>query len=195
MATENPWYAEDDTVLLLDPKEEEELLKKEDSIKKDLKKKKKNLTIEFGPSKGGFKPKLPQKATEGSACYDVFADIRKDGKPWTIPPHATREIFTGLCFQYVPPGYHGKLFIRSGICKDKHLCLANSTGIIDGDYTGPITALIKNDSNSLAKIEGNERFAQILFEKEIPVELKFVQNKRQKTGNHTGFGSTGSGAL
>ena len=74
--------------------------------------------------------KLPQKASEGAACYDIVLpdDVY-------IAPHATKLVGTGLAFN-IPQGYRVDVFLRSSIAAKTMVRLANSVGKIDCDYTG-----------------------------------------------------------
>ena len=63
-----------------------------------------NLAETFGVDTGSIKilqkfpgAKLPSKATEGSATYDLFPQVQG-----TIPPHSCQLVSTGLAIKIHP---------------------------------------------------------------------------------------------
>jgi dUTP pyrophosphatase len=130
--------------------------------------------------------KMPEKATQYSACYDFYSPERV-----RIAPKEQHMFWTDV---KVVLRLDEKLEIspRSSIGTKKHLMLANTIGTIDADYygnednDGNIGICMYNYGGDFATIEKDERFAQgsivlIAFD---PVE----NNKKERTG---GFGSTG----
>lgn len=89
--------------------------------------------------------KLPQRATKGSAGYDIFApyDI-------IIPPQGTVKIPTGIRVQLDPDKFLA-IYPRSGLGFKYKMQLFNTVGIIDSDYyysdnEGHIWCKFYNDS-------------------------------------------------
>lgn len=68
---------------------------------------------------------IPQRATSGSAGYDLSADIDRQ---ILVRPHTTVKISTGLAFE-IPKGYFGAVYARSGIATKQGLRLANGVGM------------------------------------------------------------------
>lgn len=130
----------------------------------------------------------PQKASEGAACYDVYAT-----EAHTIYPGARELVGTGVYVE-VPSGYVLKLYPRSGLSL-RGLTLANCTGIIDSDYRGEIKAIILNTSNDIRHIDMGDRIAQFMVERVEDYTFTLVQNLEDlsltKRGDG-GFGSTGT---
>ena len=98
--------------------------------------------------------KEPYRATEGSACFDLYSFLQED-KPVKVylnnfekvdkkdrivqngrvqvNPHERVLIPTGLIFD-IPRGYSVRLYPRSSLALKQGLTLANNVGIIDWDY-------------------------------------------------------------
>lgn len=74
--------------------------------------------------------KLPTRATRGSAGYDFFSPIPFALKDWEDIklPTGIRVIING--------GWYLACYPRSGMGFKNYLRLANSTGIIDSDFSG-----------------------------------------------------------
>lgn len=135
-------------------------------------------------------PKKPTQATPGSACYDLYADEKRNGTPWKIPPNSRIFVHTGLGLT-MPRGIVGRVSIRSG-----HgalgMFLSNAIGVIDQDFTGELKFCVHNITNTWKVIESGERFAQIFFQETIPVHLtKKVKCEGDTKCVRGGFGSTG----
>lgn len=81
---------------------------------------------------------MPTMATDGSACYDLYAS-----EDVLLSPREIKPIPTGVKMQ-IPKGYVGLLFPRSGISKNTYLRLANNVGVIDSDYRGEVMPLMEN---------------------------------------------------
>ena len=89
--------------------------------------------------------KLPQRATKGSAGYDIFAPYDIE-----IPPKGTVKIPTGIRV-YLDNDKFLAVYPRSGLGFKYKMQLFNSVGIIDGDYVfsdneGHIWCKFYNDS-------------------------------------------------
>ena len=139
-------------------------------------------------SHNGIDIALPQKATAGSAGFDLRAAIEQ---PVLIEPGGLASIPTGIAVGFPGPEYAGLVFARSGLATRHGITLSNGVGVIDSDYTGEITVGICNISNTPYSVEPNERIAQLLVmpiaNAEI-VETAEIENTDRSSG---GFGSTG----
>lgn len=108
--------------------------------------------------------KSPQRATSGSAGYDIFAPIDiilKPGETFTLP--------TGLRCKIDSSWFMG-IFPRSGLGFKYAVRLSNTVGIIDSDYyfsdnEGHIFIKLINDSsiNKTVEINQGEGIAQAIF--------------------------------
>lgn len=128
--------------------------------------------------------KVPKQATDGSAAFDLSCvSMRFDGtkdRPYI-------EYDTGVAF-FMPKYVVGVLAARSSV-SNKGLWLANSIGIIDSDYTGPIKVRFYYDNNSSIYMIG-ERIAQIMFLELPQINLKETNIIPFTKRGDGGFGST-----
>ena len=129
--------------------------------------------------------KLPQKASEGAACYDIVLpdDVY-------IAPHATKLVGTGIALN-IPQGYRVDVFLRSSIAAKTMVRLANSVGKIDCDYTGEVKQLLENTGGVPARFYRGERVAQFEINKVTDVDLEEVDAVKVTERAAGGFGSTG----
>lgn len=128
---------------------------------------------------------LPTRATEHSAGLDLcaVADVGiASGWRVTVP--------TGISVA-IPQGCVGKLHIRSGHARKRGLSLANGVGVIDADYRGEIMAVVENRGQTPQVIKAGERFAQLVIEEYVPVDVIEVTELDATVRAGGGFGSTG----
>jgi len=74
------------------------------------------------------------------------------------------------------------------------ITLLNSPATIDSDYKGELRVIVVNLGDSEARIEHEQRIAQLLIEKSVPfhfntLEVKPISEKGKRGSG--GFGSTG----
>ena len=115
---------------------------------------------------------IAQKATIGSACYDLFA-----AKPVVLD--------TGFCFS---KKYVAKIYPRSSLSLRSVFV---GGGIIDSDFRGNTRVILSNFSSSRVESNIGDRIAQVLFQKkEDPdfVEVSSFDDFPTKRGAD-GFGS------
>ena len=135
--------------------------------------------------------KMPTYATQGSACFDLYAAIDEPhycwvGEPVTIP--------TGLKFD-IPENYALMIYSRSGHGFKSDVRLSNCVGVIDSDYVDEVMVKLCRDVTGIADFTVNpgDRIAQAML---IPVQrTQFVELNeppRHKGERKGGFGSTGS---
>jgi dUTP pyrophosphatase len=128
---------------------------------------------------------LPERATKGSAGYDIrtpFAFTLKPGHSLVVP--------TGIrCI--MPEGFVLMLFPRSGLGFKYGICLENTTGIIDSDFInsesyGHILVKLHNPSDKIVYFNRNDKICQGIITK------YFVTDDDNATAERLGgFGSTG----
>ena len=158
--------------------------------------------------------KEPYRATEGSACFDLYSFLQED-KPIKVylnqlevvenkdrlvlngrvqvNPNERVLIPTGLIFD-IPRGYSVRLYPRSSLALKQGLTLANNVGIIDWDYVEPVFAMIVNISGDVKYVNHNERICQGELFKDQPCIIEEVKDRPEtKTDRKGGFGSTGRG--
>lgn len=155
------------------------------------------MNLMFG-DKHGFEPmtdeeirvaysaiRLPVRATSGSAGYDIrspFSFLLHVGESIKIP--------TGLRVK-IDDGWWLGCFPRSGLGFKYAARLANTVGVIDGDYYGSkneghIMLKLRNEGDANIVINAGDGVAQAIF---IPFGITVDDNA---TGERDGgFGSTG----
>ena len=109
----------------------------------------------------------------------------------TLQPRESTFFNTGIEVA-IPEGYFGALAIRSSLACKHGLMLANSLGIIDSCYRGPVKAKLVNIGRRPYTINPGDRIAQLLI---IPcVHATFVQVDELPESDRGagGFGSTGA---
>lgn len=129
--------------------------------------------------------KLPQRATVGSAGYDIHSPVEI-----TMVPGDVRQIPTGLCAT-IEDGWVLMIYPRSGLGFKYRLQLNNTVGIIDSDYInsdneGHIFLKMKNDGDKILKINAGDAIAQGIF-----VQYGLTVADDTNGIRNGGFGSTG----
>ena len=157
---------------------------------------------------------LPQIATIGSACFDIFAHI-KDNTPITVYDMSNKKternpewydsnlcfrihpadrvlIPTGIVFK-IPFGYSMRLHTRSSLSLKYGLVMPNGEGIIDSDYYHETFIMLLNTSADDVLLKTHERIAQgEMVECEHYDINETFQKPEQITSRVGGFGSTGT---
>ncbi len=125
--------------------------------------------------------KLPTRATQGSAGYDLYA-----AQEVVIKPQQQRLISTDLALR-IPPGYYGRIASKSGIA----LCFQIDVhaGVVDSDYRGNVRVLLHNRSSKTPyKVELGAAVGQIIFEKIANPIMVEVENLDATNRGDKGFG-------
>lgn len=130
--------------------------------------------------------KIPTYATEGSACFDIYAlDQAID---WW-PANKIAKYRTGIAVE-VPEGHAMLIFSRSGHGFNDGIRLSNCVGVIDSDYRGEIAVKLKGDESSLPYFKHGERIAQGMIV--YAPKVDFIEADLSETDRGAGgFGSTG----
>ena len=157
--------------------------------------------------------KIPKYATEGSACFDLEAYLKEgdtvsvyrfdnsldqvrvrsaDGVGYFVLGPSQRALIpTGLFFN-IPKGYEINVYARSGTSWKNGLCLTNSVGIIDSDYTNELMVSMINHSGRAIRIQNGERIAQAALRMSTVANFVPIKALPKKKGKRVGgFGSTG----
>ena len=134
---------------------------------------------------GAFAPgaKLPARATEGSAGYDLSAIGN-----WIIHPSRTVLVPTGV-FLAIPAGHFGMLCARSGLSIKRSLAPINAPGIIDADYRGEVMVALHNFGWEAQAIADGERIAQLVI---VPFASPTIVEYPELTATARGAGGLGS---
>ena len=130
----------------------------------------------------------PERATNESAGYDLYADINE---PIEIGPYCTEKIGTGIAAE-IPKNTFGAIFARSGLATKRGLRLANSVGVIDSDYRGEIIVPLHNDTPRTQTVNPHEKIAQLVFLLYGKVTWDEVDELDETERGEGGFGSTGT---
>lgn len=134
------------------------------------------------------KHQLPSYATSLSAGMDVRANI---DEPITLKPLERALVMTGIHIQ-LPEGYEAQIRPRSGLALKKGICVCNTPGTIDADYTGEIGVILINLSNDDFVVNDGERIAQMVISKHETVEWEDVDELSPTERGDGGFGHTGT---
>lgn len=132
----------------------------------------------------------PIYGSAGAACFDVVS-------PWafTLAPGESMKIDMGIALE-PPLGYHVKFYPRSGLGTKTFVSLANTTGIIDGDYRGNVflTLRVPPDGSELVVAKG-DRIAQGELCKDTRATFVRVDSLSETARGDGGHGSTGIGSI
>ena len=129
----------------------------------------------------------PQKATLGSAGFDLVAAIRDK---ICLKPNETLLIPCGFSLE-LPEDFEAQVRPRSGIAFKNQVTVLNSPGTIDSDYRGEIGVILINHSKKNFDIERGMRIAQIIFHKLPEIEIIESETLSKTDRDKGGFGSTG----
>lgn len=132
--------------------------------------------------------KLPERATEKSAGYDICTPVKL-----IIPPNEKVMVATDIK-AFMNDDEVLQIHVRSSIGIKKGLILSNITGIIDSDYfenetnDGNIHLALTNISSHTAIVDANERVAQGIFVKFL---VSDETDEKPKAKRKSGLGHTG----
>lgn len=151
----------------------------------------------------------PERATAGSAGYDLCAYIRaraikcsdgvrlwdtaanmEQGESWFhLEAHVTALIPLGFKAR-LPVGIEAQIRPRSGITFKKGLQIPNAPGTIDSDFPEEWMVIVRNPTAQAIRIDHGERIAQMVLARyeALPIETGKVAVTTTRVG---GFGSTG----
>ena len=128
----------------------------------------------------------PQKMTEYSSGYDLYADV----KELSIQPKDVALISTGISLE-IPPGYEAQVRPRSGLAIKHKIGILNSPGTIDADYRGEVKVILFNFGNEPFVVNRDMRIAQMVFAKVEHAELEESTSLEETERDDGGFGHTG----
>jgi dTMP kinase len=138
--------------------------------------------IQLTAEKISIEAKLPQKAHEGDAGYDLYANDY-----YSITAYGQALVSTGIKLA-IPVGYVGLIWDKSGLANEG---ITTMGGVIDSNYRGEIKVIIKNLSEDIFNIVPGQKIAQIIIQKFADLNLE--ERKIEDTTNrqNQGFGSSG----
>ena len=119
----------------------------------------------------------PHQATPGSVGYDLFTPI-----DFVIQPRKQKTVFTDLAIT-PPEGYYVQLMSKSGLTVLYELEV--KAGVIDPDFTGNISVVLKNNSDEPIERIAGEQIAQLLFIKvATPILVQVSQLTKTQHGEY-----------
>ena len=136
--------------------------------------------------------KLPVKASEGAAGYDLFSS-----EATVIPAATARDgrveigralVSTGIAVS-LPPGHVGRIGSRSGLSTRHNIEVG--AGWIDSDYRGEVRVELKNLSGRDFIVEEGSRIAQLIVLPIASPEVEETDSLPPSPRGAGGFGSTG----
>jgi len=145
------------------------------------------IEIGFHPLTPRAESRLPERATEGAAGWDIRALLTKALR---IEPGERVLIPTGFALT-IPRGYEAQLRPRSGWALRTGVTLLNSPGTIDSDYRGEIKILLINLGNEAVWVRDGDRIAQLVIGKVQPVTFVKKEAVIPTSRGEGGFGHTG----
>lgn len=129
--------------------------------------------------------KIPTKAHERDACWDVYST-----ESYIIDPGESYAVDTGLRFD-IPEGYAIQVYSRSGLAVKNSIFVANAPGVIDSGYVGELSVILYNGGRKSFLVAEGAKVAQIrLVKLEDYVFEEGVVDMNTERGQ-AGFGSSG----
>lgn len=128
--------------------------------------------------------KIPTYGTDGASAFDLYSAER------TVVMNEPQRISLGIAVE-VPKGYAMLIMPRSSTGLKTSLRMANSTGVIDSDYRGEISALYEAKPREWEPINVGDRIAQGMIVETPRVEFVEVDELSETERGNKGFGSTG----
>lgn len=131
--------------------------------------------------------KLPTRATDGSAGYDLYAAGLATVR---VPAGEHMLIKTGVSIS-LPQGYEAQVRPRSGLALKHRVTVLNSPGTVDSDFRGEIGVILMNHGVGAFEVRPGDRIAQLVIAKYevLPwLEVDVLDETERGTG---GYGSTG----
>ena len=132
--------------------------------------------------------RLPQKATPGSAAYDlcVWPD-----EPVTIAVGEIVSLPTGIAIAPDTDEAAALILGRSGLGTKHGITLANSVGLIDSDYRGEMRVSLINRGSEPFTVNPGDRVAQLMFIPIYAAQFALAEELDETERNTGGFGSSG----
>ena len=136
---------------------------------------------------------LPMRATQGAACYDLFA-----ADTICIDDMRTFKVIgTGIAIE-LPHGYMGLVCSRSGLAAKNGIFVLNAPGVIDEDYRGELKVILGRlpytpqwPSENYMLVEPGMRIAQLMIMPVTNLAVEEVTDLSTTARGDGGLGSTG----
>jgi dUTP pyrophosphatase len=132
--------------------------------------------------------KLPQRAYEHDAAFDLFA-----AEEALLEPQERAVVGTGIALG-LPPDLAALTLPRSGLAARHGISIVNAPGLIDPGYRGEVRIILLNtDADRPFHVAVGDRVAQLLFLPLTSVALTSVDVLDETHRGEQGFGSSGTG--
>lgn len=131
--------------------------------------------------------KLPTRATDGSAGWDLYACL---SAPVVIDPGETKMIPLGLVFDF-NKDWVVLVFARSGLASKHGIGLPHSVGVTDSDWRGENMLPLRNSSMKPYVVNHMDRIGQALIMPVPQVSWEEVAEVSETERGAGGFGSSG----
>lgn len=126
---------------------------------------------------------VPTYGSRGAAAFDLYSI-----EPLALFPGERAAIDTGVAFE-IPDGHVLLIYARSGLAQKHGVHLANSVGVIDSDYRGPVIVTLANSSPYVVDLPPHSRIAQGMI---VPVDRVTFDLADQLSATERGTGGHGS---
>lgn len=143
-----------------------------------------NKPLEVKIKRLSWDAKIPQYATKGAACFDIYTNVGG------VVGRIGRVFSTGLSFE-VPEGYVLLIYSRSGHGFKHNVRLSNCVGVIDSDYRGELKVKLTSDTLDY-EVKDGDAIAQGMLVKLDQVQFAVTENLSETERGSNGFGSTGN---
>lgn len=130
---------------------------------------------------------IPTRATEGSAGYDLYADIVEQ---IVVMPRQRVMINTGISIELETRQAAALIYARSGLAVKHGIVPSNCVGVIDSDYRGEIIVGLVNQSEQAYTIYPKDRIAQMVLTPILTPPLVEVTELEPTERGNGRFGST-----
>lgn len=125
----------------------------------------------------------PTYATEGAACFDLYAC-----EDATVLPGKREPIRTGIALA-PPSGWALEIRSRSGLAF--RYGITAFPGVLDSDYRGEILVLLRNDGCEPYRVNAGDRIAQAWPVQAQHVKFWLAEQLDVTERGDSGFGSSG----
>lgn len=129
----------------------------------------------------------PQRMTEHSAGYDLFADLPD---PQVLAPGKRMAVPTGFAIE-IPSGHEAQIRPRSGLALNLGITVLNSPGTIDADYRGEVKVILYNAGEEDVVVQSGMRVAQMVIAPVVNCTLAETDELTVTDRSEGGFGHTG----
>jgi len=128
--------------------------------------------------------KLPVRSSELAAGYDLSS-----AQDLVIPSKQRALVRTDISI-CIPTGTYARIAPRSGLALKHGINVG--AGVIDADYTGPVSVILFNHGSNDFQIKTGDRIAQLILEKIAIHPVEEVPELDTTARGSSGFGSTGT---